>query len=161
MRCLLACVVVLALAQPRHAAAEDHGDIDPGTVYVLGGLYLGGTAAFAIKDIAGSKPGMNYGIGEVLWNGTFTVLWTRFIISDALDGLSSHSGLPAASIFGGANAALLAHGIYTIVRNARHKTDAPPRNQGPPGAMQLGPVTAVVAPAAMQDGAGLGLAGTF
>jgi hypothetical protein len=156
---LLAAVLLLGVT--RRAIAETHdGDIGVAVV-VLGVPYVGITGAFAVKDLTGSTKSMNYGVGEVLWNAPFLALWTHYIISDATDRLSSHSGLPAASVFATVHAALLAHGIYTIVQNKRRKSDAPTRNQTPAGAMQIGPVTAVVAPAAMSDGAGLGFAGTF
>jgi hypothetical protein len=48
-----------------------------------------------------------------------------------------------------------------VKRRGNRGDQTPRRYDGPPGAMQVGRVTAIVSPAPIANGGGIGLSGTF
>ena len=167
----LAFLVVLGLAHTRRAEACGGGgpsDGAIGAILVVGGAYVGGTIAFGVKDLASDDHSLGYGVGEVAFNLPFTLLWGAAAIDDFSQEYSydNHSFGKTAAVFTAIHGGLLAHGVYTIVKRSRNRGEKkapgqPIQHYGPPGAIQVRGVTAVVTPAPMANGAGLGLSGTF
>ena len=162
---LVGTLVLVGALHTRRAEACGQADGDIGSLMVVAGVYLGGTAAFGIKDIVTSDPSVNYGWGETLFNAPIAIAWGKYLIDEAHDPYRSSDSMKTAGVFLGIHAALLAHGIYTIAKPRPRKQDTSPATprpyQGPPGMYQVGPVSAAITPAPMHDGAGIGLSGTF
>jgi hypothetical protein len=157
---LVAAMILVGALHARRAEACGQGDGDIAGMMVVAGVYAGSTLAFAVKDIASSDHSVNYGAGEALFNGAATVLWTYGLYEDLRDPYSDHEVVKPAVVFLGLHLAMTAHGIYTMKK--RRPANAPPRPyDGPPGLMQVGRVSAVVSPAPIANGGGIGLSGTF
>jgi len=166
---LIAAVFVMALAARRAEACG--GGYDGNVIaaaLVVGGGYVAATGTFAIKDVVTENHSLGYGVFETAFNAPFAVAYGAGFVSEAQNGNFS---TPLAAMTA-LHTALLAHGIYTIVKRARHKPAqaAPPvpdyygppgMYDAPPGTVQVGPVSAVVSPAPIRDGAGVGISGTF
>ena len=165
----LAFLVVLGLASTRRAEACGGGGPSGdavGAIIVVGGAYVGTTLAFGVKDLVGSEHSTAYGIGEIAFNAPFTALWGAAFIESATNNNTYDNDLTKTSaVFTAIHGGLLAHGIYTVVKNRRKsnekKLQQPIYHYGPPGSVQVRGVTAVVTPAPMANGAGIGLSGTF
>jgi len=151
---LLGAVLLFAVTSSRRAEAcgggggGDYGGIIVAAV-VVGGAYVGTTATFAIKDVATSNHSMGYGVAETAINAPIALMFGAAFIKEVQDPNTDHGAAKTLGVFTALHGALMAHGIYTIVKKSRHHGDqaAPRRYDGPPGAMQVGPVTAVVSPA--------------
>lgn len=165
---LLVIGLVLAMAVGSTKSAEACGgggnyDGLVAGVLVVGGTYAGVTLGMGIKDISSDDHSVGYGVAEALVHTPIALLWGAGTLADAQ---SSGSIEPGFVIMTALHTALAAHGIYTIAKDRPKKRDDRYRMQqrpyqGPPGTFQVGRVTASVAPAPMQNGAGLGFTGSF
>ena len=161
---LVGTLVLVGALTTRRADACGSGGPGGGAVaaiVVLGGAYVGGTIAFGVKDIAGSEHSVAYGTGEMLFNAPFAIAWGKALYDEANSPYRDSEAIKAEAVFFGIHTALLAHGIYTMAKPRRPKDTKPQRYDGPPGMFQAGPVTAVVSPAPISNGGGVGISGTF
>ena len=163
---LVGALVLVGALQTRRAEACGSGGLDGGAVagiVIVGGAYVGGTIAFGVKDIAGSEHSVGYGVGEALFNAPFAIAWGSALYSEASSDYRNSEQLKTEAVFFGIHTALLAHGIYTMAKPRRAKADAkqPQPYDGPPGMMSMGRVKAIVSPAPIANGGGIGLSGTF
>jgi len=167
---LLVVGLVLAMAVGSTKSAEACGGGGSGNydglvagILVVGGTYAGVTLGMGIKDISSDDHSVGYGVAEALVHTPIALLWGAGTLADAQN---SGSVEPGFVIMTALHTALAAHGIYTIAKSRPSKRDDRQRMQqrpyqGPPGTFQVGRVTASVTPAPMQNGAGLGFAGSF
>lgn len=130
-------------------------------VVIVGGAYVSTTATFAIKDTVSSDHSLGYGVAETAINTPLTLLFGSAMISEISNDYTDHGAVKTLAVFTALHGALAAHGIYTIVKRSGNKEQTPRRYNGPPGAMQVGRVTAIVSPAPIANGGGIGLSGTF
>ena len=161
---LIGALVLVGVLHTRRAEACGEGGGGPsvGGLLVVGGLYAGATIGFAVHDVRHSDHSVTYGVGETLFNAPLAAAWTAGAIADARDLYSDHQGAKTMAVFAGIHTLLAVHGVYTIVKASRRKNEpAPRRYDGPPGMMNVGPVKAVVSPAPIANGGGIGLSGTF
>jgi hypothetical protein len=166
---VLAVVLAVAVGAPKRAEAcgGGGGDYDGliAAALVVGGTYVGVTGTMAIKDIASDDHSMGYGIAEAVIHTPIALAWAGAAWQDSHSEYGSNNPT-GFLIMTGLHTALAAHGIYTIVKKAREPKkerggQQPRRYQGPPGMISVGRVSATVAPTPMQNGAGLGFAGSF
>jgi len=141
---LLAVLFSTGLARRADACGSGHEPIIAG-VLVVGGAYVGGTAAFAISDIATSDHSVAYGVSETVFNGTAAGIAAYMVASQFEAPYHEDSAVIAGSLIFGVHALLAAHGVYTIIHR--------------PAATEVRRV--VVAPAPISNGAILGLSGVF
>lgn len=180
---LLVLGMVLAIAIGSTKRAEACGGGGSGGDYsglvaaalVVGGSYAGVTLGMGIKDLSSDDHSIGYGIAETAIHAPIAVLWGMGFAAEVNKpetanayGYTNGTDRDAATgyaIMTVIHGALAAHGIYTIAKDRSKKKErgvSPGRPyQGPPGMFSVGRVSASVAPAPMQNGAGLGLAGSF
>jgi hypothetical protein len=164
---VLGIVVAIAVGAPKRAEACGSGGNYDGLIaaaLVVGGTYVGVTGTMAIKDLATDNHSMGYGIAETVIHTPIALAWGAGLYAEATSEYGgNYTGL---AIMTGLHTALAVHGIYTIVKKARQPkkesgVQQPRRYQGPPGMFSVGRVSATVAPTPMQNGAGVGFAGSF
>ena len=165
---LIGSLILLGAGARRAEACGGGGSNDGlGMLYVgvavVGGAYVSSTIAFGVADVTDDDHSIAYGVLETTVNAGYATATGAI----AVDAATNHGnwGIPAALT--ALHIGLAAHGIYAIVKRANKRPPPPDRApppvdyDGPPGNFQVGPVSAVVTPAAIRDGAGIGLAGTF
>lgn len=169
---VLGLVLALALGTAKRAEACGGGGANYdgliAAVVVVGGTYVGVTAGMGIKDLASDNHSLGYGIAESVIHTPLALAWGAAALNElSVDPQYGERHVTGFAIMTALHTALAAHGIYTIVKRARARTGSGERGapsqklQGPPGMFTVGPVTAVVTPTPMANGAGLGLSGAF
>lgn len=160
-------VLAMAVGSAKRAEACGGGGNYDGLIaaaLVVGGTYAGVTVGMGIKDLSSDDHSVGYGVAEALIHTPIALAWGAGTLDDAQN---SGGVEPGFVIMTALHTALAAHGIYTIVKDrpSKKRDDRnriqPRPYQGPPGAFQVGRLTASVTPAPMQNGAGLGLTGSF
>jgi len=179
---LLVLGLVLALAVGSTKRAEACGGGGSGGDYsglvaaalVVGGTYAGVTVGMGIKDLSSDDHSRAYGFAETAIHAPIALLWGAAFVNelgqsnDPNDPYYQGESHPVGyGVMLALHGALAAHGIYTLVKGPKQKrTDknvipsARPYS-GPPGMFNVGSVSANLAPTPMQNGAGLGLSGSF
>jgi hypothetical protein len=161
---LIGAVILVGALHTRRAEACGSGG-PPGDLVaaavIVGGTYLGTTATFAIRDSVSSDHSMGYGAAETAINAPLTLLFGGAMIQEINRPYTETGPVTTLAVLTAVHGALAAHGIYTIVKRSGNRGEQAPYRYDGPGAMHVGRVSAVVAPAPVANGGGIGLSGTF
>ncbi len=142
-------------ARSARACGEGGGGPDAGAIGLIVGTYAGVTIGFGIGDLAVRDHSVGYGVAETLIHGPLALLFgtalrDRLQYDAGYDNSDEEYTLGTLTVM---HAAMAIHGIYTI---ARHRDRKPP-----PTTFQVGSVRGTVTPTPIQNGAGVGIVGSF